>query len=389
MNRIELSTSSGWKKFIQNIRVFGHWLSDPSKDIQELAQRRKAQLLSMFLVCLFLLFLGVNLVYSLTIPGYGLPVTDLIGYGILALTYLISRSRYTGGAVLLLLVMFPINVFGNVLQGTTTNLVATLSFLIPSYILASIFLNPWGTAIYGYGVNALILALPLLMRATPTEFQLILGPFSVGMIVVTLCIIWIIHRDLIERDHHAKLKEAYDNTLEGWSLALEIRDKATEGHSRRVTELTMRLGRALGLRGEQLESLYRGALLHDIGKMAIPDSILMKNASLTEEEWQVMRTHPRMAYNMLAMIPFLHPALDIPAYHHEWWDGGGYPTGLSGEQIPLAARIFAIVDVWDALLSDRPYRKAWSRDQVVEYVKTQSGRQFDPKIVESFFSILP
>lgn len=343
----------------------------------------------MFLVCLFLLFLGVNLVYSLTIPGYGLPVTDLIGYGILALTYLISRSRYTGGAVLLLLVMFPINVFGNVLQGTTTNLVATLSFLIPSYILASIFLNPWGTAIYGYGVNALILALPLLMRATPTEFQLILGPFSVGMIVVTLCIIWIIHRDLIERDHHAKLKEAYDNTLEGWSLALEIRDKATEGHSRRVTELTMRLGRALGLRGEQLESLYRGALLHDIGKMAIPDSILMKNASLTEEEWQVMRTHPRMAYNMLAMIPFLHPALDIPAYHHEWWDGGGYPTGLSGEQIPLAARIFAIVDVWDALLSDRPYRKAWSRDQVVEYVKTQSGRQFDPKIVESFFSILP
>jgi putative nucleotidyltransferase with HDIG domain len=214
------------------------------------------------------------------------------------------------------------------------------------------------------------------------------GSLATGVIVVTLCAISITHRDQIERDRQAELREAYDNTLEGWSHALEIRDKETEGHSHRVTELTLRLGRACGLDADELEYLYRGALLHDIGKMAIPDSILTKQSGLDAEEWTVMRTHPKIAFDMLSAISFLKPALVIPAYHHEWWNGEGYPFGLKGEQIPLPARIFAVADVWDALLSDRPYRKAWTEEQAIKYLQDHSGTQFDPDIVEKFIALL-
>jgi len=150
-----------------------------------------------------------------------------------------------------------------------------------------------------------------------------------------------------------------------------------------------RRARACGLHGEQLESVYRGALLHDIGKMAMPDSILSKHAELNEEEDAIMRTHPGVAVDMLSSIAFLRPAMDVPAYHHEWWDGSGYPYGLRGEGIPLTACIFAVVDAWDALLSDRPYRKAWTREHVIEHLKRQSGIQFDPQIVKRFLSLNP
>jgi putative nucleotidyltransferase with HDIG domain len=185
------------------------------------------------------------------------------------------------------------------------------------------------------------------------------------------------------------LRQAYDNTLEGWSRALEIRDKETEGHSHRVTSLTINLARAMGIRGEDLEYLYRGSLLHDIGKMAIPDTILTKKTALDDEEWTVMRTHPKIAYDMLSAISFLKPALVVPAYHHEWWNGEGYPSGLRGEDIPLSARIFAVVDVWYSLLSDRPYRKAWGKEQALQYIRDQSGKQFDPAIVEKFIALEP
>ena len=181
---------------------------------------------------------------------------------------------------------------------------------------------------------------------------------------------------------------AYDTTLEGWAKALELRDKETEGHSQNVTELTIRLARALGLKKEELVNLRRGALLHDIGKMGIPDNILFKPGPLSSEEWEIMKQHPTYAYHLLSSISFLHPALDIPYCHHEWWDGSGYPRGLKGEEIPLSARIFAIIDVWDALLSDRPYRKAWSRDQAISYIQEMSGKQFDPVVVDVFMKII-
>ena len=184
------------------------------------------------------------------------------------------------------------------------------------------------------------------------------------------------------------LSLAYDDTLEGWSRALDLRDEETEGHSQRVTELTVRLARRMGVDDSELVHIRRGALLHDIGKMAIPDAILHKPGPLDDEEWKMMKKHPVYAYEMLSPIAFLKPALDIPYCHHEKWDGTGYPRGLKGEQIPLAARIFAVVDVWDALRSDRPYRKARPREMVYAYIQEQSGRHFDPQVVTAFLALM-
>lgn len=184
-----------------------------------------------------------------------------------------------------------------------------------------------------------------------------------------------------------ELVRAYDTTLEGWARALELRDMETEGHSRRVTEMTQRLARAMGMSEEELAHVRRGALLHDIGKMGIPDSILLKPGRLTDEEREVMERHPVYAYKMLAPIDFLRPVLDIPYCHHEKWDGSGYPRGLKGERIPLAARIFAVVDVHDALRSDRPYRDAWTEEEVIKYIREQAGQHFDPQVVEAFIQL--
>ena len=183
------------------------------------------------------------------------------------------------------------------------------------------------------------------------------------------------------------LAVAYETTLEGWARTLELRDRETQGHSQRVLDLTLRLARKLGFTDEELVHVQRGALLHDIGKMGVPDHILLKEGTLTEAEWEVMHKHPIYAYEMLSTIPFLRKALDIPYCHHEKWDGSGYPRGLKGEEIPLSARIFAIVDVWDALLSDRPYRKAWTQEKTLEYIKSESGIHFDPMVVDAFMQI--
>ena len=183
---------------------------------------------------------------------------------------------------------------------------------------------------------------------------------------------------------HRQLLVAYEATIEGWSRAMDLRDKETEGHTQRVTEMTLRLGQAMGMSVEQLVHVRRGALLHDMGKLGIPDQILLKTGRLTPEEWEIMRKHPQYAREMLEKIDYLLPALDIPYCHHEKWDGSGYPRGLRGEEIPIAARVFAIVDVWDALTSDRPYRKAMSPAEARKYIISQSGKHFDPLVVEEF-----
>jgi PAS domain S-box-containing protein/putative nucleotidyltransferase with HDIG domain len=190
----------------------------------------------------------------------------------------------------------------------------------------------------------------------------------------------------LQRANH-DLAEAYNATIEGWSHVLDLRDKETEGHTQRVTEMTIRLARAMNVPEEDIVHIRRGALLHDIGKMAIRDEILQKPGPLTEEEWQEMRQHPAFAYQMLYPIAYLRPALDIPYCHHEHWDGSGYPRGLKGEEIPLAARSFAIVDVWDALLSNRPYRKSSTEDSVLEYIQKYSGVYFDPQLVDAFLNL--
>lgn len=185
-----------------------------------------------------------------------------------------------------------------------------------------------------------------------------------------------------------ELEIAYDATIEGWSLALELRDQETEGHTLRVADMTIRLAQAMGVKDKELLHIRRGSLLHDIGKMGVPDRILLKPGELVDEEWELMKQHPIYAFEMLWPIEFLRPALDIPYCHHERWDGTGYPRQLKGEQIPLAARIFAVVDVWDALTSDRPYRDAWSEQDALEYIRTNAGKHLDPSVVEVFLDFL-
>jgi HD-GYP domain-containing protein (c-di-GMP phosphodiesterase class II) len=184
------------------------------------------------------------------------------------------------------------------------------------------------------------------------------------------------------------LLDAYDKTIEGWARALDLRDHETEGHSRRVSEMAVRLGKQMGLSDEQLSQLYRGSLLHDIGKIAVPDSILLKKGKLTAQEMEQVRLHPQHALMFMEQIEFLRPALDVPYAHHEKWDGSGYPRGLKGKEIPLLARIFAIVDVWDALTSDRPYRAAMPMTEALDEIQDGSGNHFDPQIVDAFMAML-
>jgi len=203
-------------------------------------------------------------------------------------------------------------------------------------------------------------------------------------------------RDITERKKneealqlaHSNLQEAYEKTIEGWVRALDLRDRETEGHTQRVTELTLRVAAKLGFTDEEMVHIKRGALLHDMGKMAIPDEILQKPGPLDEGEWIKMRQHPVYAFEMLSHISYLHPALEIPFFHHERWDGSGYPRGLKGEEIPLAARMFAIVDVWDALSSDRPYRKKLPRNEVIAYLREKSGTLFEPRLVDIFLEMI-
>ncbi len=184
-----------------------------------------------------------------------------------------------------------------------------------------------------------------------------------------------------------ELALAYDATIEGWSRALDLRDRETEGHSQRVTRMTVQLARKFRLSEAELIQVRWGALLHDIGKMGVPDNILLKPAPLTEEEWVVMKQHPKFAYELLSPVRYLRLALDIPYCHHEKWDGSGYPQGLAGKEIPLTARIFAVVDVQDALCSDRPYRPAWSEEKIRKYIRDSSGTHFDPQVVDAFLKM--
>jgi len=181
---------------------------------------------------------------------------------------------------------------------------------------------------------------------------------------------------------------AYDATIEGWSRAMDLRDKETENHTERVTELTLEMVGRFKFSPEDTAHIRRGCLLHDIGKLGVPDHILLKPGPLTDEEWIIMKRHPQLAYDMLTQIDYLRPALDIPFRHHEKWDGTGYPRGIKGEQIPLAARIFAVVDVWDAVTSDRPYRTAWSHEKALAYIQSQAGSHFDPSVVKVFMEVI-
>ncbi len=225
----------------------------------------------------------------------------------------------------------------------------------------------------------------------PTELSILIPILT--QLAVAAGIVWIIVQNLerhMQRaiSSEAELRNNYDLTLEAWARVMEYRDRETEGHSRRLVDLGTRLARALGIPEEDVSQLQRGALLHDIGKLAIPDEILLKPSALNEQEMKTMQKHPEYAKKMLADIPFLQPAVAVAYSHHERWDGQGYPQGLKGEEIPLLARLFSVVDAWDALSSERVYRAAWPREQIRAHLRENAGTKFDPHIVEVFLQIV-
>lgn len=212
---------------------------------------------------------------------------------------------------------------------------------------------------------------------------------GIGIMSLLLLTFWNYILQVCIKKRTTELSKAYIATLEGLSRAMNLRDRETEGHALRVAEMSEQLALIMGLNCEERQHMRHGALLHDIGKIAIPDAILHKPDMLTEDEWKIMRQHPVYAYEFLSPIPYFRAVLDIPFCHHEKWDGSGYPRGLKGEEIPLAARIFTVIDVWDALLtSGRPYRSAWPKQKAYEYILEQSGKYFDPQVVTAFCSLL-
>jgi HD domain len=354
------------------------------------------------------------------------------------------EERHVTIVRLLVLFCIPPLLWWNVIPPSSQTALTGLSILIASYILSIVFLLPRlrvrprkdllltidilsaaALVFFTGGVNSsLLFLLYLPMLAAAVRFDLrntvlssvavsviviwmwsvsagglpSLGPiasrvglFTGGSLVLALFFGTLAHetRESATRYRfNLELARAYDSTLEGWARALDLRDNETEGHTQRVAALTVRLAHAMGLRDVDLVHIRRGALLHDMGKLAVPDSIMLKPSALTDEQAEIMHRHPDYAHELLSPIGYLRPALDIPYCHHEKWDGTGYPRGLKGEEIPLAARIFAVVDVWDALRSDRPYRVAWTEERAKAYIQEQAGVHFDPQVVATFLKVL-
>ena len=359
---------------------------DPHPDVQLGLPQSRARLLS----SLSLGFLILDVLLTIRGELTGGASFHVYFFGILVLiVYLISRTKHTslGGAFWVISLSAVLLYF--MIQASFSapvRLPQGIGFISLPIFLSLLLLSAKITLGVGL-INYAGIALFIQMYGVPMDnilLPLINSLFFSVIAIITAFILEKDRQDLV--DINNRLKAAYEATLEGWSKALELKDSQTERHSHQVVDYTLNIARILGLSEEEIGHIRRGALLHDIGKMAVPDHILQKPGKLTDEEWVVMMKHPVHAYNFLSSIDYLRPALDIPRYHHERWDGSGYTEGLVGEQIPLSARIFSVVDVWDALNSDRPYRRAWKRERVIDYIKQQSGKQFDPGIVDVFFS---
>jgi HD-GYP domain-containing protein (c-di-GMP phosphodiesterase class II) len=312
------------------------------------------------------------------------------------LLWLNSRGEFTLSALILsIIVLMVINV--NLFDGDGIRDSGILAY--PIFIMVGVlFFGKRSTPYFSLAAIASLVGIVYLeihgyIHPTigATRFE-ILRPIIV-LLLLAPAFIWVVVGNMeknLERvkESEAELRTNYDLTLGAWAKVLEYRDKETEGHSRRLVELSTRLAQAVGLSAEEITYLQRGALLHDIGKLAIPDEILLKPGALNDSERKMLEKHPVYAKQMLSQVSFLQPSIGVAYSHHERWDGLGYPEGLRGEEIPLPARIFAVVDQWDALTSDRPYRKAWTRETVITYLRDNAGKIYDPQIVNIFLSII-
>lgn len=333
-------------------------------DIQFRTWKSVAALFAMVIICLPLLILNAKGYFKLAALLYCIIVLIVININM----YDGDGIRDSG------ILAYPIFIMlGTLFFGKRASPIFALAAL--GSLIATVYLE-----IHGY-VHPTI---------GKTEYSILL-PIDILLLIATAAV-WVIARNIEKDLEHiktsdAELQETYTLTLEAWAKVLEYRDRDTEGHSRRLVVISTRLARALGLSEREVSDLQRGALLHDIGKLAIPDQILLKPAALDPNEREIIQKHTFFARQMLANIPFLQPAITVAYSHHEQWDGKGYPDGLKGEAIPLLARVFAIVDNWDALSSERPYRHAWSNEQVNAYIKENSGTKFDPHLVDVFLQI--
>ncbi|MBK6793238.1 MAG: HD-GYP domain-containing protein [Anaerolineales bacterium] len=289
--------------------------------------------------------------------------------------------------------LFVLDTNGNILNCKARIASGIVLFPMPAQlsileILPATVRRKYDLAIKNYQSTNRFIAFESMLATSPSlvhwyEFRLI--PAVEDQIVL---FIWNVNHYRRVSGTVPNLPFSVDKMIEGWSRSLYLRDLETEDHTRRVTEMTVQLARQLGLPEEDMRHLRRGAQVHDIGKIAIPDSILLKPGKLTEEEWSIMHQHPLIAVEMLKAIPDAEPILAIPRSHHERWDGSGYPDKLAGEDIPLHARIFAFADVYDALTSDRPYRRAWSTPSTLAYIHSQTGRHFDPTLASEFIRMM-
>jgi len=367
------------KKLIQK-------LFEPPVSVKSGLPRLRARLLS----GLTFGFLIVDILLTIRGELTGGASYQVYVFGALVLlVYFLSRTKYVEfGGIFLILSTSAMMLFFIVQAHQTSpeRLPQGLGFITLPIFLALLLLPAKVT----FGVAIInIFSLGIFIQQKNISIDSILLPLvsSLFFTVIILITAFILEKDRKNLvDANEQLRSAYEATLEGWAKALELKDKETERHSKDVVDYTIKIAEILGLTDEELTNIRRGAILHDIGKMAIPDKILHKPGKLTKEEWRIMMQHPIYAYNFLSSIDYLRPALDIPLYHHEKWDGTGYSKGLKEFEIPLSARIFSVVDVWEALNSDRPYRDAWKRDRIIQYITDQNGKHFDPEIVEIFLS---
>lgn len=363
-------------------------------DSKDQAMERRGQLLAMYILLMSVLLaytLVENMIYLIRNPTFEYTVYLLEELVIAGFLYGFWRLNRKGRVELAAYAVIAFSIIGATFVAQPPYLEYIMVVFALPIGIASFILRP-SSSFHATFLAALATLMASIVWNYAPEYSLTAFAALFALAFMT----WVIARqleDILQKNtalyrylqgFNLELKNAYETTLEGWSRALELRDRETDGHTQRVTELTMRVARAMAFTPEELVNIRRCALLHDIGKLGVPDHILHKPGPLDECEWKIMRQHPLFAYNMIHPVEYLRPALDIPCYHHEKWDGSGYPYGLKGTQIPLAARIFALADVYDALSSDRPYRAALPRERVLEHIRNGSGSHFDPNVVEIF-----